>query len=182
MPQGSGSPLLFVSFVNDCISILPSDGYLLYAEEIKIFLPISSLNDAATLQDHLNNFSSWCTSSGVERCIDKRCVITFGRPCNRIATAYTFSDIPVQRVHVVKDLVVWMDESLVFKEHINTTIRKARQTFGIVSRVHDEFDDPECLRTFYCCWVRPILHKNMDCRTPTENEMQFPNYLEYKPW
>ena len=57
----------------------------------------------------------------------------------------------------MKDLGVWMDESLTFKVHINTTIRKARQALGIVSRLFRDFDDPGCLKVLYCYWVWSIL-------------------------
>ena len=35
-----------MSFINDCVNVLPPDGYLLFADDIKIFVPISVHNQA----------------------------------------------------------------------------------------------------------------------------------------
>ena len=66
VPQGSVlSPLLFLLFINDCVNVLPPDGCLLYADDIKIFLPVSSLTYCARLQDYIDCFNVWCNSNGL---------------------------------------------------------------------------------------------------------------------
>lgn len=38
-------------FVNDCAAVLPSDGFLLYADDLKIFRPVSSIVDCVSIQN-----------------------------------------------------------------------------------------------------------------------------------
>ena len=50
------SPLLFSLFINNVCNVLPPDGHLLYADDIKIFLPLSSSSNCLRLQHYLNGF------------------------------------------------------------------------------------------------------------------------------
>ena len=63
----------------------------------------------------------------------------------------------INRVSSAKDLRVWLDGNLLFKEPINFDINKARKVLGLISRMTSEIRDPTCLKALYCCWVRPTL-------------------------
>lgn len=157
VPQGSVlSPLLFLLFINDCTSTLPRDGYLLYADDLKIFLPVSSFLDCCELQNVLNSFSLWCNANGLLLCPDKCCVISFGRSC-KFPFSYSLCGTPISRVTSVKDLGVWLDETLNFNLHVDYVVKTANKTLGLITRLSSEITDPRCLRTLYCCWVRSTL-------------------------
>lgn len=157
VPQGSVlSPLLFLLFLNDCVSSLPPDGFLLYADDLKIFHPVSSLSDCVFLQNVLNSFSTWCLANSLLLCTDKCCVISFGRSRN-FCFNYVLSAAPISRVTCVKDLGVWLDEGLSFKTHVNSVIKKANTSLGLIVRLSSEIRDPLCLKALYCCWVRSTL-------------------------
>lgn len=155
VPQGSVlSPLLFLLFVNDCSSILPPDGFLLYADDLKIYLPVSSPTDCCALQSVLNSFSVWCRKNGLSP--DKCCVISFTRS-PVISFSYSLCDTVIRRVSSVKDLGVWLDETLSFNTHVDYVISKANKSLGLIVRLSSDIRDPLCLKSLYCCWVRPSL-------------------------
>ena len=63
VPQASIlGPLLFHIFVNDLTSSVSFSKILLFADDAKCLLPISSLQDYIHLQSDLTAISNWCTS------------------------------------------------------------------------------------------------------------------------
>ena len=66
-------------------------------------------------------------------------------------------DAPVPRVSLSKDLGVFFDPSLSFKEHTDYVNNKANKSLGYICRMSTEIRDLFCLKSLYCCWVRSIL-------------------------
>lgn len=61
VPQRSNrGPLLFVLFTDDLLTVL-NWKVLAYADDIKIFTPISSTDDDTLLQENLDIITEWCT-------------------------------------------------------------------------------------------------------------------------
>ena len=63
VPQGSVlGPLFFNLFINDISLCFKNSKFLLYADDLKIYLRTESLRDCFDLQNDLNNLSEWCSS------------------------------------------------------------------------------------------------------------------------
>lgn len=59
VPHGSNlGPLLFVLFIDDVSEVLSSQS-LLYADDLKIFNGVASLDDCLSLQSSLDDLSDW---------------------------------------------------------------------------------------------------------------------------
>ena len=86
----------------------------------------------------------YVVSNGIQLCLDKGCVISFGRS-HRIVHNYTLCDIPISRVISVKDLGMWLDETLPFNVHIEHVLNKANKTPGLIVRLSSGIRDPNCL-------------------------------------
>lgn len=158
VPQGSVlSPLLFIIFINDVRTTLPPECFLCYADDLKIFLPVSSPSDCISLQNILDRFSSWCSSNSLTLCPDKCNVISFSRSQSPITYSYVLNSVQVNRVCVVKDLGVLLDRGLTFSHHIDSVVNQARKTLGLLKKIACDFSDPMCLKTLFCSLVRSIL-------------------------
>jgi hypothetical protein len=57
----------------------------------------------------------------------------------------------------VKDLGVYLDVSLNFKQHFNVTTSKANLVLGLIRRFEREFDDVYVVKSLFCSLVLPIL-------------------------
>ena len=108
------SPLFFVLFVNDCLSVLPQNNCLLYADDVKIFLPVASSHDCNVLQHVLDKFSDCYGLNGLRLCPQKCSVISFGRSSHKVLWNYYICGSQLARVSSLKVLGAWLDEKLVY--------------------------------------------------------------------
>ena len=73
VPQGGHlSPLLFNVYVNDIQSVLRNSEVILsYADNLKFFSTITSVDDCEKIQEDLNNLHGWCNDNGMELNVNK---------------------------------------------------------------------------------------------------------------
>ncbi|KAG7306323.1 hypothetical protein JYU34_008933 [Plutella xylostella] len=158
VPQGSHlGPLLFNIFINDVTNILNNSDSLLYADDTKIFMKVSSLDDCHNLQADLNNLIQYCNKNKVKLNIDKCCVISFTRKKNKILYDYNFQDISLRRVTEVRDLGVHLDSELSFRRHYDIITAKAYKMLGFIFRQSKDFKSPTTLILLFNSFVRSIL-------------------------
>lgn len=86
VPQGGHlSPLLFILFVNSINRWINKAKFLIFTNDIKIYLKIDDQKSCLTLQSELNMFFSWVEHLGLKLNIDKCHVMTFTRQRNPIS-------------------------------------------------------------------------------------------------
>ena len=158
VPQGSNlGPLLFILFFNDVLLLLGTGCTLVYADDLKLFLPIATTEDCNRLQMLLDIFVDWCHRNMLIVSIPKCMVMSFTRRKDTLTHDYTVGGTVLQRVNQVNDLGVLMDPKLSFDLHRASVIAKASRQLGFISKISKDFKDPYCLKSLYCSLVRPIL-------------------------
>lgn len=79
VPQGSVlSPLLFALFINDLPPLINCQ-ILMFADDVKIFHSIESINDTIKLQNNINIIFNWCTANKLPININKCNYMSFTR-------------------------------------------------------------------------------------------------------
>ena len=157
VPQGSNlGPLIFLIFINDLPETLTCQT-LMFADDVKLYKKITSLNDCTDLQQDLNKLSEWCNKNRLKLNTDKCKILTFTRRCTRIQVNYNINNSILSRVHSTCDLGVIFSSDLKFNEHINATAGKAVRTLGFLLRNCSEFKNTSMLKQIYISLVRPIL-------------------------
>ena len=89
VPQGSNlGPLLFLLFINDLPSVL-SCHKLLFADDVKVYNEIASIDDCRSLQESINALVNWCSVNRLNLNMDKCSVISFTKKLKKIIYNYT---------------------------------------------------------------------------------------------
>lgn len=159
VPQGSIiSPLLFALFINDLPPLLKSKA-LLFADDLKIFRKICSLDDARALQDDLNTIHCWCIANNLQLNIGKCCIMSLTRKLhiNMEYFNYNIRGISLNRVGYMKDLGVIFDSKLSFEPHINYITKRAYAILGFIMRSLNRFHKLQTYKILYFTYVRSIL-------------------------
>jgi hypothetical protein len=111
--------LLFNTFINDFCKVIKYSNFLLFADDVKIFRAINSVDDCILLQSDINRIQGWCSDSYTKLNIVKTRVIAFSRKTNVLYYSYKICDSFVTRTDAVKDLGVRLDSKLHFHIHVD---------------------------------------------------------------
>ena len=109
VPQGSHlGPLLFAIFINDLCDVFQDSEFIMYADDVKIYRSIGSINDVHLLENDLARVEDWCRQNRMSLNVDKCEIITFSRrtQTNLVSYDYQIGDSYLRRVEQVKDLGV----------------------------------------------------------------------------
>lgn len=157
VPQGSHiGPYFFLLFIND-IGLLLYILFLLFADDLKMYHIVKSIQDCVVLQDNLNQIIRWCKDNNMELNAKKCSVISFGKSSTKIVYDYFIEDTKLKREHSVKDLGVIFTSNLDFSDHIRYIKNKALKQLGFIIRNTKGFSNPSTLIKLYNSYVRSHL-------------------------
>jgi len=105
VPKGGHlSPLLFSLFFNNAQSVLHHSRLLCFADDMKLYNIIQSVEDCSLLQDDLNRFVMWSKSLGLALNIAKCRSMSFTRTRSSIINTYLINGIRISSVDSLRDL------------------------------------------------------------------------------
>lgn len=158
IPQGSVlGPILFVVYINDMPEVI--DSYInLFADDSKSFHIIKDINDTLELQLDLNKLTDWSRKWQLEFNVPKCKSFRLGTTDDTAVenTWYKLNEKHIEWSRCEKDLGVYVDNELVFDDHINITTAKADKVVGIIRRSFKTLDK-HTFNLLYKALVRPIL-------------------------
>ena len=164
IPQGSVlGPLLFVLYINDLPDFV--DNYIrLFADDTKVFSQSDNIEGTSTLQEDLDKLQDW-SAKWLLRFHPEKChVLKLGSKKSRQIyhmqgkDAITGMDctIDLSEIEVEKDLGVFIDHKLSFKNHVAQVTAKANKVVGVIWRSFDYLSEDLFLQ-LYKSLVRPML-------------------------
>lgn len=158
VPQGSHlGPFLFIIFVNDLAEIFQSCKCLMYADDVKLYLPVNSLNDAIALQNDIDLLTEWCNRNYMFLNVNKCKVMNYHRKNRPLKFSYCIGSVPLVNVSQTCDLGVNFVSNLSFSKHIELIVSKAKSMLGFLKRICYEFKNKNALKSIYCAHVRSHL-------------------------
>jgi hypothetical protein len=133
IPQGSVlGPTLFILFINDLPGCTTNEVYL-FADDTKIFSPITSDKEVTALQKDIDECLKWSKKWLLEFNKDKCKVLDIStRP--RGQHAYHMQGTVLSHIAVEKDLGVEMDTHLKYDQHISSKAKKANALVAVIRR------------------------------------------------
>lgn len=166
VPQGSLlGPFLFNLFINDIGDTLDV-GFLLFADDLKLFCEISSRDDNDRLQKSLDLILQWCKTNSMEL-NEKKCVVmqfTRSQQCNSFE--YRIDHHILQQVKEIRDLGVHFKSNLHPDLHISRVCSKAYSVLGFIFRATRGPFSLKTIKTLYMTLVRSILEYNSSVWSP----------------
>ena len=158
VPQGSVlGPVLFIYFINDLPDVCNSS-IKIFADDTKVYLPITSLNDKNHLQLSINRLVEWSNTWLLRFNSDKCKVLHLGK--NNPEYEYTIAHDGIEKQLNIsvceRDLGIMVDTKLNFEEHIESTVKKARGLAGLTNRTIS-YKVREVMIPIYKSIIRPIL-------------------------
>jgi hypothetical protein len=157
VPQGSVlGPLFFNIFINDLVDDLDVP-HLLFADDMKIYLTVDSIDDALRLQGWIEEISRRCKLNNLVLNHLKCSIVSFTRKTKPLLFDYKINGSILTRRESIRDLGVIFDSKLSFGEHIRTIAGTAFRALGFVLRAGREFSDVATLKLLYITYVRSRL-------------------------
>lgn len=155
--QGSTlGPTLFLLMINDLPDTIRLAECLLFADDLKLFLGISSVADSAALQSDINAAAEWSVANRLPFNAAKCKVITFSRKRLPLLTDYGLGDACLERVEEISDLGLVLDTKLDFRRHVSNICKRASKTLGFVMRASKQFHVGVAM-VLYSAYVRSRL-------------------------
>ena len=174
-PQGSIlGPLLFLIFINDLPAAFSSCKVLLFADDAKCLMPISSLQECSLLQNDLTKLCDWCATWNLFLNEDKCSIVQFSTSCSPISFTYTLNDKGIAYKSKVKDLGLIVSANSQWHSHYQVILSKAYKILGLLRRVFSNsvsisakcslYKSLVCSQLLYCSVVwRPYLLVDIKC-------------------
>ncbi|KAF0724023.1 Uncharacterized protein FWK35_00030139, partial [Aphis craccivora] len=169
--SGFGEPLLswFSSYLSDrkqsvkifgikSQKVIHHSKFLLFADDLKLFLEIRSEQDCQLLQNDLYALDAWAVNIGLDFNVSKCCSKSFyrGRTHLEFKSSLRGTYLVIE-YNTVKDLGVFYDSNLNFHNHIDATCCKALKALGFLKLVCNKFKLITPLKAFYGALIRSIL-------------------------
>lgn len=156
VPQGSIlGPLMFIMYINDIGKCFKNSNFLLYADDLKIFKTIKSVNDCIMLQDDLDRLSSYCDTNKLQLNISKCKFIIFSKNKTLIKFNYKLCLENLLKETFICDLGIILDNKLHLNLHIDKIVAKAFKMYNFVIRSGTDFKRPHTYLYLFNTLIRP---------------------------
>lgn len=148
---------MFLIGVNDIADCIVHAMVLLFADDIKLAMAISTVSDTRFLQADINNALQWSERNRLPFNLVKCEVITITRRQEPYIVEYFLGGHVVERKNEIRDLGILVDPSFQFVAHRERIITKARQSMGYIKMISKGQFNTRALVVLYTSYVRSKL-------------------------
>jgi hypothetical protein len=155
--QGSVlGPALFSIYVSSISQCIKHAHYLFYADDLKLILPIQSVDARSALQNDLDRLHQWAKSWGMTFNISKCHVMHFGR--NNPMFNYKLGDDDLLAIESSDDLGLLREAAKLGRYELHTA-RVIKKAFNAMFLILQGLSSrrKELMRNVFTCYIQPII-------------------------
>jgi hypothetical protein len=114
--------LFFKADIIDVLNIFENVRVLAYADDLKLYMRVSSTDDYRLFQQDLDRLQAWCREKKYDLNTGKCKSVSFSRGSKPVMFQYIIGNSDLERVDV--DLGVLVDSRITFVNHIESIVSK----------------------------------------------------------
>ena len=162
VPQGSVlGPILFLIYMNDLPELVVCR-MVMFADDIKIWMRITSVEDCYLLQKDLSTLYDWSVVNKLPFNLQKSKMLQLGR---KFAFTYHLGCHELTWTLAEKDLGIWVCGGLKNSMHCQSVYKRAAGVLGILKRIFGRFT-PTTLPRILNTYIRPTMEYAVQAWSP----------------
>ena len=166
-PQGGVlSGILFSLYINDLPDVIKKCEITLYADDAKIFLPITGEDSIKEVQEDIDNLVNWSTDWRQDLSVKKCHHIDYlPKKYANLTPEYKISGMTIERKSKTTDLGITISEDLKFHAQVDKVKRLATLE---INRLRRSFTsrNPKFVRNAYKTYIRPNMEYCVELWNP----------------
>jgi hypothetical protein len=124
--------LFFIADINDVLDIFENVRVLTYADDLKLYMRVSSTDDFRFFQQDLDRLQGWCREKKNDLNAGKCKSISFSRGSKSVMFQFVIGDSDLERVDAINDLGVLVHRRMTFVNHIESIVLKSARMLGFI--------------------------------------------------
>src|SRR6202012_604453 len=157
IPGSILGPTKFLIFINDIVDCVAHAMVLLFADDIKMLIQISTLDETRLLQNDINNVLEWSERNRLPFNKAKCNIITIRRTTQFHEATYVMGDHNIERKEEIRDLGLLVDIKMTLVAHMEQMMTSSRQSMGYIKWISKGQFAPKTLKVLFTAYVRSKL-------------------------
>ena len=155
VPQGSIlGPLLFIIYINDLPLTIARSSVFVFADDTKLFKPITGLDCSNELQADISDIKNWCRTWKLSLNSSKCVALRFTNKSPPELSPYSVENTKLEFALSHRDLGITISHNLTWSNHFKVICSKAYSALALIRRTFSNHSAVSTKKQLYLSLVR----------------------------